>query len=88
MLVNQKKKEQNNAVYYQFRFFAFHLSKTELFIPEYLFLTVRPLKPFEFIPKVVDKKWLPPKEFNPKNSKEAEIEVDNELNTGFFNDEN
>jgi hypothetical protein len=87
-LAGLKKKEQNNAVYYQFRFFAFQLSKTELFIPEYPFLSIKPLKPIEFIPKIVDKKWLPPKEFKPKNLKEAEVELDNELNLGFFNDEN
>lgn len=79
-----KRQENNNTVYYQYRFFAYHLSFTDLFNQPYPYLTVRPFSPFEFSPSIDDSKWLPPKEFEPKNELEKELKIDKELNNTFF----
>lgn len=79
-----KRQENNNAVYYQYRFFAYHLSYQDLFNPPYPFLSLRPSAPFEFSPSIDDSKWLPPKEYEPKNELEKELKIDKELNNTFF----
>lgn len=79
-----KRQENNNAVYYQFKFFAYHLTYQDLFTPPYQFLKIHASKPFDFVPSIDDSKWVPPKEFDPKNELEKEIVVDKELNQTFF----
>lgn len=79
-----KRQENNNAVYYQYRFFAYHLSFTDLFNPPYPFLSLTPFSPLDFSPSIEDSKWLPPKEFEPKNELEKELKIDKELNNTFF----
>lgn len=79
-----KRQENNNAVYYQFRFFAYQLAYHDLFDPKYQYLSVKPIAPLEFSPSIEDSKWLPPKEFEPKNEFEQEIKIDKELNQLIF----
>ncbi|WP_162944824.1 SMEK domain-containing protein [Flavisolibacter nicotianae] len=81
-----KRQENNQAVYYQYRFFGYYLSYSDLFTEQnkYPHLAVNQLTPLNFIPKIEDEKWRPPKEFAPLNEREAELSADKELNNTLF----
>jgi len=79
-----KRMENNNAVYYQYRFFAYHLSFKDLFTTEYEYLMLKPFAPFEFAPSLDDSKWLPPKEFEAKSEFEEVLKNDKEFTPTFF----
>lgn len=85
-LTGLKRQETNEAVYYQYRFFSYYLSYYDLFTEQdkYPFLSISQTQPLNFIPKIEDEKWLPPKEFLPKNERELELTADKELNKTLF----
>jgi len=74
-----KRQENNNAVYYQYRFFAYYLSYIDLFTQPYDYMEIRTCVPFDFTPSIDDSKWLPPRENELKNELDVEIKIDNEL---------
>lgn len=75
-----KRQESNNAVYYQYRFFAYYLSYNDLFTQPYDYLTLKAFAPLDFTPAIDDTKWLPPKQDELKSELEVEIKIDTELN--------
>jgi hypothetical protein len=80
-----KRMENNNTVYYQFRFFTYFLSNIPpLFVEQYPHLKIEVIDPISFSPAIEDKKWVPPKEFAAKNVREAELFEDKELNSNSF----
>lgn len=81
-----KRQEANASVYYQYRFFGYHLSYYDMFTEQnkYPYLSINQHLPFNFIPRLEDDKWLPPKEFAPTNEREAELMEDKELNKNLF----
>ncbi|MBS1974392.1 MAG: SMEK domain-containing protein [Bacteroidetes bacterium] len=81
-----KRQESNSTVYYQYRFFGYYLSYTDLFTSNnaYPYLQITPVSPLRFMPKLEDNKWLPPKEFVPVNERESELTKDSELNKTLF----
>lgn len=85
-LTGLKRQEANATVYYQYRFFGYYLAYYDLFTEQdkYPFLSINQFPPLNFIPKLEDEKWLPPKDFLPTNEREAELTMDNELNKTLF----
>lgn len=81
-----KRQENNNAVYYQYRFFGYYLSYRDLFSSqnEYRYLKIAPYEPFDFMPRIDEIKWQPPKEFAPQNTRESELKIDSELSKLLF----
>jgi hypothetical protein len=79
-----KRQENNNTVYYQFRFFGYYLAYQDLFTDKYPFIKINRLLPLSFIPKMDDSKWLPPKEFVATNELEFNLKADNELSKSLF----
>lgn len=81
-----KRQEGNSTVYYQYRFFSYHLSHVDLFssINQYPYLKIKQQPPLLFKPQIDDSKWRPPKEFVPQNDKEAALDIDKELTRNLF----
>lgn len=79
-----KRQENNNTVYYQYRFFAYYLAYQDLFTNEYPYIKINMFPPLSFIPKLDDSKWLPPKEFVVTNEHEANLNHDTELTKSLF----
>ena len=80
-----KRMENNETVYYQFRFFSYYLSHTApLFTDQYPYLNLHSIDPAMFSPKIDDSKWLPPKEFIASNLREGELNFDKELKKNMF----
>ena len=79
-----KRQENNNTVYYQYRFFGYYLAYQDLFTDRYPFIKINRLSALSFIPKLDDSKWLPPKEFVAKNEHEINLNPDTELSKSLF----
>jgi hypothetical protein len=80
-----KRMENNNTVYYQFRFLAYFLSNIPpLWVEQYPHLKIERIPPLLFAPSIDDSKWIPPKEFIAKNSHESILFADKELNSQMF----
>lgn len=79
-----KRQERNNAVYYQYRFWGYFFLYPDMNTLPYLNLRISSCDPIDFSPSIDDNKWLPQKEFKPKNEREIELDADNELSLKFF----
>lgn len=83
-----KRLENNNSVYNYFRFFAYYLSYTDLFVTEYPYLQTSKNEPLSLSPSLDEQKWIPVKiveetsEFTPTG-----ISLDNELTNSIFSDQ-
>lgn len=75
-----KRLESNNSVYNYFRFFAYYLSYTDLFNPQYPYLKVNSIEKLSISPRLEDKAWLPVKNIEKDVSIIDGLKEDNELN--------
>ncbi len=78
-----KEQENNQTVYYLFRFLGYFLSKTgDLFFRDNQHIKIFPPEPFKFSPSLIESKW---KELNrPLSSSDVDYCDDNELNPTLF----
>lgn len=66
-----KRLENNQTVFNYFRFFAFYLSSSDLFNPQYKYLKINRPVELSLSPQLDEKKWKP--------EKSIQIEIDNEI---------
>lgn len=80
-----KRLENNNSVYYYFRFFAYYLSYTDLFTREYEYLQLLQIEPMTLSPSLDEQKWVPVKTIESgEGSSLPEISLDSEIYTLTF----
>ncbi|MFN8712543.1 MAG: SMEK domain-containing protein [Bacteroidota bacterium] len=79
-----KRMENNQAVYYFYRFFEHYLSHVDLFTEEYEFLNISSVQPLTISPSLDDTKWRPLKHEDISNLAQEGLEQDNELNLTLF----
>lgn len=79
-----KRMENNQTIYYFYRFFEYYLTYKDLFTTEYEFLKVEAVPPLMLSPSLDDGKWRPAKVDDLKNLVEEGLEEDTELNPTLF----
>lgn len=83
-----KRMENNQAVYYFFRFFAYYLAYQDLFTPTYEYIQVKAVSPLLLTPSLNDKQWRPIKHEDFTNLIAEGLQQDLELQMGEFEHEN
>jgi hypothetical protein len=79
-----KRLENNQTVYYFFRFFEYYLKYVDLFTTEYENLKISAVEPLSLSPSLADDKWKPIKLEDVSNLVEEGLEQDTELNPSLF----
>lgn len=79
-----KRMENNQAIYYFYRFFEYYLGYVDLFTTEYEFLSIQAVPPLSLSPSLDDEKWRPIKQEDISNLTTEGLEQDTELNPSLF----
>lgn len=79
-----KRLENNQTVYYFFRFFEYYMKYVDLFTTDYENLKIYAVDPLSLSPSLADDKWKPLKIEDGSNLAEEGLEQDDELNPSLF----
>ncbi|MCB0493966.1 MAG: SMEK domain-containing protein [Cyclobacteriaceae bacterium] len=75
-----KRLENNNSVYNYFRFFAYYLSYSDLFTPEFPYMQIQKPEPMSLSPSLQEQKWNPVKvDEKTTDAPPTDINADTEL---------